>query len=46
MTRTEKFLVAFLCAIVAGTFMLGAGLIWLNATRPGYVIDACPVIKP
>ena len=43
MTRTEKWLVAFLCVLLTGCLTLGGILIWLNARHPVQLAPACPV---
>lgn len=40
-TRTEKWLVAFLCLALTGCLVLGADLIWLNATKPSPQVIVC-----
>lgn len=45
MTRTEKWLVAFICFALLGCMALGADLIWLNATKPSPTVIDCRV-KP
>jgi hypothetical protein len=42
MSRTEKCLVAFLCALLTGCLTLGGMLIWLNAAHPVQMAPACP----
>ena len=41
MTRTEKWLVAFVCFLLTGAFALGGMLIWLNARHPVHLAPAC-----
>lgn len=43
MTPTERWLVAFLCLLLAGCLTLGGTLIYLDATRPSWLIEGCPV---
>lgn len=42
MTPTEKYLVAFLCLLLACCLGLGGAIIWLNASKPLSMIEACP----
>ena len=47
MTTTEKYLVLFLSLLLTACLALGGALIWLNASRPGHFIEACPTaVKP
>ena len=45
MTRTEKWLVAFVCLLLTSAFALGGALIWLNAAHPVQLAPACPTAR-
>jgi len=45
-TRTEKWLVAFVCVLLTGAFALGGALIWLNARHPVQLAPACDCLAP
>ncbi len=45
MTRAEKWMVAFLCLIVAAFVAEHIVIFYLNATNP-MTLEACPVPKP
>jgi len=44
-TRTEKWLVAFVCVLLTGCLALGGALIWLNAAHPVRLEEACPTAR-
>ena len=41
MTRSEQWLMGFVCFLLACCVGLGGALIWFNATRPAMLIESC-----